>query len=323
MKKSKLFLMLLVLFAFGPTAWAQGLSGSGTEADPYLITSTADWNTFASNVNRDNNYLNEFLKLTADITVSEMAGTSSHTFHGTFDGNGYTLTFNKGTAENRFNEEYCAPFRYIFGATIKNLHIAGTIYTSNKFAGVVGSLDAGYDINLSYIIACRSSLTINSSISGDGTHGGFAGLIPQHDSNIHFTDCLFDGQLLGSETHSCGGFVGWHTGGLVYFTNCLFAPESVTFGTDNSCTFIRLNGNYSTTNFNHCYYKQAFGTVQGTDASAMDDATLLSNLGATWEIINGKVVPVMPRRPLTGNGTEQSPYSKAPLMVTDTPLLLT
>ena len=72
MKKSKLFLMLLVLFAFGPTAWAQGLSGSGTEADPYLITSTADWNTFASNVNRDNNYLNEFLKLTADITVSEM-----------------------------------------------------------------------------------------------------------------------------------------------------------------------------------------------------------------------------------------------------------
>ena len=311
MKKSKLFLMLLVLFAFGPTAWAQGLSGSGTEADPYLITSTADWNTFASNVNRDNNYLNEFLKLTADITVSEMAGTSSHTFHGTFDGNGYTLTFNKGTAENRFNEEYCAPFRYIFGATIKNLHIAGTIYTSNKFAGVVGSLDAGYDINLSYIIACRSSLTINSSISGDGTHGGFAGLIPQHDSNIHFTDCLFDGQLLGSETHSCGGFVGWHTGGLVYFTNCLFAPESVTFGTDNSCTFIRLNGNYSTTNFNHCYYKQAFGTVQGTDASAMDDATLLSNLGATWEIINGKVVPVMPRRPLTGNGTEQSPYQIA------------
>ena len=310
MKKTSI-LFLLVLLAFGPTAWAQGLSGSGTEADPYLITSTADWNTFASNVNGNNNYWNQFLKLTADITVTEMAGTSSSKFHGTFDGNGYTLTFNKGTAENPFSEEYCAPFRYIFGATIKNLHVAGTIYTSNKFAGVVGSLDAGYDINLSYITACRSSLTINSSISGDGTHGGFAGLIPQHDSNIHFTDCLFDGQLLGSETHSCGGFVGWHTGGKVYFTNCLFAPASVTFDTDNSCTFIRLNGNYSTPNYDHCYYKQTFGTAQGTNASAMDDATLLSNLGATWEIINGKVVPVMPRRPLTGNGTEQSPYQIA------------
>jgi len=307
----KHFYLFFALLAFGQTAWAQGLSGSGTEADPYLITSTADWNTFASNVNRDNDYLNKFLKLTADITVTEMAGTSSSKFHGTFDGNGYTLTFNKGTAENPFSEEYCAPFRYIFGATIKNLHVAGTIYTSNKFAGVVGSLDAGYDVNLSYITACRSSLTINSSASGDGTHGGFAGLIPQYNSNIHFTDCLFDGQLLGSETHSCGGFVGWHTGGKVDFTNCLFAPASVTFGTDNSCTFIRLNGNYSTPNFDHCYYKQAFGTAQGTNASDMDNTSLLSNLGTTWEIINGKVVPVMPRRPLTGNGTEQSPYQIA------------
>ena len=48
MKKLSLFL-LLALLGFGPMAWAQW-QGSGTEADPYQIRSTADWNTLANNV---------------------------------------------------------------------------------------------------------------------------------------------------------------------------------------------------------------------------------------------------------------------------------
>ena len=51
--------------------WGQAaLSGSGKEKDPYLITSTADWNKFATAVNGGYSYNGEYLKLTADITLT-------------------------------------------------------------------------------------------------------------------------------------------------------------------------------------------------------------------------------------------------------------
>ncbi len=168
MKKQLFFLLIAALMTcFTSTAWAW--SGSGTSSDPYLITNATDWNTLASNSSSDN-YSGKYFKLTGDITVSEMVGTGSLYFAGNFDGAGHTLTFNKGTAGSRFSEQHCAPFRFIYGATIKCLHIAGTIYTSNQFAGVVGRTG---DTN--HIIACRSSLTIDCSKSGDGTNGGFIG----------------------------------------------------------------------------------------------------------------------------------------------------
>ena len=82
----------------------------------------------------------QFVKIDADISVSTMAGTSdANSFQGTFDGDGQTLTFTKGTDAEPFAEEYCAPFRHVKNATIKNLHVAGTIYTSaKKAAGFVG-----------------------------------------------------------------------------------------------------------------------------------------------------------------------------------------
>jgi len=44
MRSNKLFLILVALLSFAQTAWAQW-SGTGTQDDPYKITSTADWNT--------------------------------------------------------------------------------------------------------------------------------------------------------------------------------------------------------------------------------------------------------------------------------------
>ena len=103
MRRNKLFLTFLTLLAFGQTAWAW--NGSGTEADPYQISSTADWNTPADNVNNGSQtYSGKYFILMADITVTEtissgtpakMVGTSdSKSFQGTFDGNGHTITLN-------------------------------------------------------------------------------------------------------------------------------------------------------------------------------------------------------------------------------------
>lgn len=84
-----------------------------------------------------------------------MVGTSEHKFCGTFLGNGKTLTLNLTTD----NSEFTAPFRYVDGATIKDLHTAGNVNGGNqKYAtGLIG-----YSEGTVNITACRSSVAISS-----------------------------------------------------------------------------------------------------------------------------------------------------------------
>ena len=106
MKIKKFLFVITTMFLMvqGASAW----NGSGSSGDPYLIASTADWNTLASNVANGNTYSNTYFKLTADITVTTMV---TATFSGTFDGGGHTLTFNYTATGNN-----AAPFAYITGA---------------------------------------------------------------------------------------------------------------------------------------------------------------------------------------------------------------
>lgn len=257
----------------GASAW----NGSGSSGDPYLIASTADWNTLASNVANGNTYSNTYFKLTADITVTTMV---TATFSGTFDGGGHTLTFNYTATENN-----AAPFAYITGATIKNLRVAGTINTSKKFAaGIVAISNGGTITN------CRSSVTIASSTSGDGTHGGL--VADSYQGTLNITNCLFDGKLLGENTESCGGIVGWHKQGTLNITNTLFAPAEVTV--QGGAIFAR-NGATSLTN---CYYISDWSaaTDQGTNANSMTAEALvaaLNNGTKNWCIYRGNAIPIM------------------------------
>ena len=78
MKMRRLLFLVttMLLMVQGASAW----SGSGSSGNPYLIASTADWNTLASNVANGNTYSNTYFKLTADITVTTMV---TATFSGT------------------------------------------------------------------------------------------------------------------------------------------------------------------------------------------------------------------------------------------------
>lgn len=298
-KYSIMMLLALLLSAFGTAVQAQGLSGSGTAADPYVIASAADWNTFASNVTGGTSYNGQFVKLTADISVSTMAGTDANRFRGTFDGAGHTLTVNINTGETR-----AAPFSWVNGAIIKRLHVAGTITTSNQFAGVVGHVDGGC-----MIIGCHSSITINSTCSGDGTHGGFIGL--NNGGTVYIINSLFDGALNGTNTTNWGGFVGWgHSSVYTIMINCVFDPANTSwdFSTSGSNTFSRNPGQATCTN---CYYTKPLGdnsNANTIDASSYTNGQLQTALGGAWEIVGGKVVPVTTLQPLTGNGSADSPY---------------
>ena len=237
------------------TASAQstyGHQGSGTADDPWQIATAQQWQYFAKDmVNAENStYGDDYYKLTADITVDTndktaiFVGDSTEPFRGHFDGGGHTLTFNYiGIAGG------AAPFRYVSGATIENLNVAGTINPGNKrhAAGI-----AGYVTGNTTISNCTSSVTISSSSSESGRFGGLVGSVESWVT-LNINNCVFNGSMTQSGSFSSGGFVGYNLG-TVNITDCLCAPGSIGVGMysfvqnwDGSSTLTRAYSTYVST----------------------------------------------------------------------------
>ena len=294
-------------------------SGKGTEGDPVIISSAADWNNFVTSVNNGANCSGTYLKLTADISVTTMAGTSdANSFQGTFLGNGQTLTFTKGTSAEPFAEEYCAPFRHVKNAVIKNLHVAGTIYTSaKKAAGIVGESHGALTLT-----GCISSVNINSSIGNDGTHGGLVSTLSGENNTIIIEGCVFDGSFATTNgTNNCGGFIGWGVYNKPTIKNSLMKPGSVAAGMLNS-TFARWytgnEGIYEPT-IDNCYYVATDnlpanqGMVPDILTSIPDDlGDLVNDFGMVKAYENGLLYDgtyyMNASLRLGGAGTEEEPY---------------
>ena len=237
--------------------------GAAPSCPILTIANATQWNAFAQCVADGNNYSGQTVTLTNDITVNTIVPgtpwTTSSGFHGTFDGQGHTITLNYTTSDN-----FVGLFRYTYGATIKDLIVDGTINTSNvRTGGLIGL--AQYTTT---ITNCRSNVTINSTYSGPAENGGFVG---DAVNKITFTGCVFSGRLLGGNATQNGGFVGYyHYDNYVRtYKDCLFAPSEVSFSTTESATFGRP---YAST-MNGSYYIQSFGTAQGTQAYSVTGIT--------------------------------------------------
>jgi len=246
------------IFCDGTYYVGPSLAGTGTEKDPYLISDATDWNYFAEFVSQGHTYSDEYVRLVNDITITTMAGSSdTNSFWGHFDGNGKTLTLNYGTETERIDEDYCAPFRYIRYADIHDLNVGGTIYTQSKFAAGI----AGRVRGVNSITNCHVSTVIDSSVNGDGTHGGLVAHIQNGTTNI--SNGLFDGSMTGSNTTYCGGIVGYIDSNSIAVSvtldHCIFAPASLAVNTDGCATLVR-GGSPTITS---CYYTETMGDAQG------------------------------------------------------------
>ncbi|MBR4561887.1 MAG: T9SS type A sorting domain-containing protein [Bacteroidales bacterium] len=270
--KRKTLLLMLLMALISSGAWAQ-FSGSGSASDPYLISSSSEWNSLASNVNSGTSYSGKYFKMTSDITISGstqnyMVGTmsgetsSGNAFSGNFNGDGHTITISYSTSSGFY---YTAPFRYISGATIKNVKVAGTMSVYKYMGSLVG-----YCMGTNNIENCVSEVAMTATISGDATMGGFISHV--HGGTTNIRGCVFKGKLLkptsGSNTPSnVGGFIGWtdHGSAYSYFYDCVFAPSQVTVSTSNSATFSRGNSsNSSGIYIYNSFYTQTHGTTQGS-----------------------------------------------------------
>ena len=321
------------------------LQGEGTQSKPYLISSTDDWNSFVYtlNVEKNQKYLNEYVALSADITVTEMAGASEDDcFQGIFDGKGYTLTFNRVISDQSDPDSaYTAPFRYAKNATFKNLQVAGYIKTVQPHAaGIVARSYGKLDFK-----ACRVSTTFNSLVypyydmdhakdednpeyGTFGYHGGYLAWMAE-GACAEFTDCLFDGTFYtreevlpyneykamdGGRTERCGGFVGDPGSGSLVFHNCFFNKKY------HDQTYRMGAGEFSvqgtdgfSLQLDNCYRGVPFSMssttgIQGTYTDKTGEA-LRQLLGDGWWAYRDKsVLPIMRPFHLEGEGTEASPY---------------
>ena len=254
---------------------------SGT--NEYTIKTANGWGWFCFATNYDlapDGFSGKVVKLAGNVSSSEMAGKSGHPFKGTFDGQNHTLTFNRTAAEH-----LSAPFHYINGATISNLHVEGTITggTYENLGGLVGHSEGNITIN-----NCRVSTEISTTVSGSALHGGVIGTWNGSYATCTVTGCVYDGLIYNPNeagvTTSCHGFIGWDYGnsGTITFTDCLSAPAA--YGTGkyalggNCFTFVYPNSEPTLTyNMTNCYYTSILGNRQGRPAATATVAP--ANLG--------------------------------------------
>ena len=289
-----LILSLTAMLTMAQTAMA-AITGSGTADDPYLISSTEDWNTFANNVNNGTSYSGQTVKLNADISVTTMVGSWDNPFNGTFDGGGHTLNVTlNNDSQYGYDDAYygVAPFRFTNGATIQFLAVTGIVTTSTRkyAAGLIGMTKGGTNT----IMNCISSVEIFSTIAQygseyDGTHGGFIG---KASGTVTINNSLFNGQLTTTSdnpTINCGGFVGWRNGTLS-ISNCLYAPNTTI---PSGKTAVNVGATFSRNDVTptNSYYTQTLGIAQGTAVGSKTATQLVAALGSAWRVSSGRAVP--------------------------------
>ena len=236
--------------------YKDGISETTGEPDPeykqpnaegfYELGTAADLNWFATMVNKGNNEINAVLTADIDNYTGAMIGNVDVKYAGTFDGQ-----FHKITYYTEPTEAIWGLFRKLSG-TVMNLHVSGTITTSQKQCGGL----AGF-IYAATIKNCISSVNIISSFNGDSAMGGLVSTTAEVEGNF-IENSMFCGTIQGEKTHSCGGLIGW-TPRVTTLTNCLVIGE-ITTGTKDGNVIAR---NPSKATMTNCYYLNPYGSAPG------------------------------------------------------------
>ena len=294
------------------------MQGDGSEDAPFLIEDTDGWNAFAMLSQNGERFSGKHVRLTADITVSTMAGHIETTinygetavvesgvigFGGIFDGMGHTMTLDVDTSE-----EFFGPF-VLSDGILRNIFVRGTLRSSGDMAGGLAGLIVGTN---NQIYNCHSSVTLISTVSGYSDCGGLVGI--SWGAKLVLANCRFDGKLLTTTGATrASGLIGFLHSSLD-ISNCLSAPAEPAAGETaiSDCQpFYRLNATSVTVNEADLYYLPTsyMNGTQGTDASTYTTKELLIHLGSTpWHIEEEVLTPVCLHGTLRGSGTTDYPY---------------
>ena len=265
----RLFISLIVLLGCSAGAWAIEQDSDGY----YLIGSVQDWKDFAAVVATTNDAK---AKMIADIDLGDDQTTIGHPnespsyhFKGVFDGQGYTLTVHY---VKQGEKDICSPFPNISNATIKNIHITGTIESSTACQpAAIGCVRYG----TSTIENVWSSVELTSTKSSWCEASGLVGCVDGYkNGHLVMANCMVSGNIKSSGSYE-GCFIGFiNSGGLATVSNCLSVANFEYSGTSG------FMGNYT-----NCYVKQFPSTIP-SDMRVTDekiaDGTIAAALGDAW-----------------------------------------
>ena len=207
--------------------------------DGYYELSTAEhWRLFSYIALGKNGWANA--RMTADINLGDdqsrigtPANANSGWYRGIFDGQGHTLTVAYvETGENNL----CAPFNKINGATIRNLKVTGTINLT-----FYGYHPAGI-VSASWGTSTLENLWSDITISGIGADWREAGAIVGCHKNgaLTLNDCLFTGHIGGSGGWN-GCFIGYCDQVAATQNNCLSTGTFTYEGTSSNFRGTHVN----------------------------------------------------------------------------------
>ena len=195
------------------------ITGSGTETDPYQISTAAGLKWFRDKVNdaKTEEETKICAVLTEDIDLNNEPWTpiGNYTegnkiyYEGTFDGGGHTISGLNVTD----NFRYASLFGAVKGGTIKNLTVAGNVSHNYNLTGLachVGGIVGGA-LDAATIENCSNNCSVTGG-SGDYI-GGIAG---SNIDNARIIDCYNVGTITGT-INGTGG-VTWLNMGTI--SNC-------------------------------------------------------------------------------------------------------
>ena len=255
--------------------------GSGTENDPYLVSSAEVWDFLADQVNAGNNYSGKYFLQTADISVSShligypIDDNSYVSFSGIYDGGGHTITASISAIDQR----YVAPFRCIADAIIKNVVVTGDVTVSGgKNVGIDRRRHPAGLVGVTEGTCVIQNCRVSADISGTDYMGGILG--HSMKANITMTGCVYDGALTVDDTNYTGGLIGWGgDGGGMTLTikDSFFAGSYSGNGKFHPIGICTTDGNNRAAT--NTYYTAAYSNITDDDDHSFVHALSVGNKG--------------------------------------------
>ena len=184
-----------------PAPKSEFASGSGTEADPYIIAEPYQW----TNINK---HLSSYFELSADLNMGDIGdlasvGSPTAPFTGNLDGKGHTVHSAKLTSGGFFGT--------VSGGTVKNVYLQDSSIkvTENGAGGFVGAVKMGGVVENCHI----KDVTFARLYSGDYC-GGFVGTVASA-SYVKYCSAENVAFSWGAQSQRLGFLMGRIEGGTV------------------------------------------------------------------------------------------------------------
>ena len=263
-------------------------SGSGTEADPWIIKTADQWSKFADSFS-DTDYAGKYIALGADITLNKGQTPAGNvdaglqTFKGVFDGRNHTVSgLEIGSAsapvQDTKPQMYFGLFAELENATVKNLGVKDAkIYVTSEYSIMAGPL-AGFTDNAT-VDGCWATGTVvvktttSDMVEYNSYAGGLVGYSQYSNIVNSWTNTSLDAYCKTANAEA-GGIAGLTSFGLV--ANC-YTLGDVSGETDRTvddggvaylggivgCQASTLVNCYTTTNATARSWTQYVGAIAG------------------------------------------------------------